>query len=68
MVLNSRELTLIELLLVMVALLGIILLTAYPFFDPFISKYTLAKDAKQMAWTLRSAPAKGYNHRRASSM
>ena len=57
MVFKTRGVTLIELLLV-TALLGLILLLAYPSFEPMRSKYTLAKDAKQMAWTLRSARQK----------
>ncbi len=57
MVFKTRGVTLIELLLV-TALLGLILLLAYPSFGPMRSKYTLEKDAKQMAWTLRSARQK----------
>lgn len=57
MVFSPRGVTLIELLLV-TALIGIILLLAYPSLEPVKSKYTLEKDAKQMAWTLRSARQK----------
>lgn len=54
MVSRPRGITLIELLLVM-ALIGIILLIAYPSFEPLRSKHTLTRDANHLAWTLRSA-------------
>lgn len=57
MVWRTRGLTLIELLLVL-ALIGIILMLAYPSLDPAVSRYTLEKDARQMAWALRNAREK----------
>jgi prepilin-type N-terminal cleavage/methylation domain-containing protein len=54
---SNRGVTLIELLLVM-ALIGIIMLIAYPSMQPLLSKRALESDANQLAWTLRSARQK----------
>ena len=54
---NSRGVTLIELLLVM-ALIGAIMVIAYPSMQPVLSKRTLESDANKLAWTLRNARQK----------
>lgn len=54
---SHRGVTLIELLLVM-ALIGIIMMIAYPSMQPLLSKRTLENDANKLAWTLRSTRQK----------